>query len=51
MEKLVAIIKGERKVWLINPKISEELKQSIINDVLDTFNPVDWWYEEVTPSY
>lgn len=51
MDQLITIKDGVKNIYKINPKISDSLKEKIVNEILDAHQVIDWKYIEYTPSY
>ncbi len=46
MRTLVLVVNGIKKEWLLNTNVSPDVTDALVNKIIDSNNPEDWWIDE-----
>tara|TARA_R110002012_G_scaffold131396_1_gene283972 strand:- start:596 stop:790 length:195 start_codon:yes stop_codon:yes gene_type:complete len=46
MHTLVLVVNGIKKEWLLNTNVSPDVTDALVNKIIDSNNPEDWWIDE-----
>ena len=46
MHTLVLVVNGKKEEWLLNTNVSPDVTDALVNKIIDSSNPEDWWIDE-----